>query len=44
MLKDRARFYGFENARNAKNGAKTAILWDKRCFGDLVAINYRVKS
>ena len=30
ILKDRARCYGYENARNAKNGAKTAILWVKR--------------
>ena len=44
VLKDRARCYGYESARNAKNGAKTTILWDKRCFRDLVAINYRVKS
>ena len=43
VLKDRARYYGYESSRNAKNGAKTAILWDKRCFRDLVAINYRVE-
>ena len=39
VLKDRGHFYGYESARNAKNGAKTAILWTKRCFRDLVAIN-----
>ena len=43
-LKDSARFYSYEGARNTENGTKTAILWDKRCFRDLVAINYRVKS
>ena len=30
ILKDRGPFYGYESARNAKNGAKTAILWVKR--------------
>ena len=40
ILKDKARCYGYESARNTENGAKTAILWDKRCFRDLVAINY----
>ena len=44
VLKDRARCYGYEGIRNTENGAKTAILWVKRCFKDLVAINYRVKS
>ena len=38
-LKDRAHCYGYESARNTENGTKTAILWDKRCFRDLFAIN-----
>jgi len=29
VLKDRAHCYGYEGARNAENGAKTMILWDK---------------
>ena len=29
--------------KNTENRTKTAILWDKQCFRDLVAINYRVK-
>ena len=41
ILKDRARCYGYESARNAENGARTANLWTKRCFRDLVAINYK---
>ena len=44
VLKDRARCYGYEGARNTENGAKTAILKVKQYFRDLVAINYRVKS
>ena len=39
ILKDRARCYGYGDARNAENGTKTANLWTKRCFRDLVAIN-----
>ena len=38
-LKDRARCYDYESARNAENGTKTAILQNKQCFRDLVAIN-----
>ena len=45
MLKDRVHCYGYESARNAENGAKMAILWDKRCFRNLlVTINQRVKD
>ena len=47
-LKERTKGKGsllwLRSSRNAENGTKTAILWDKRCFGDLVMINYRVKS
>ena len=42
-LKDRARCYGYESASNTENGTNTVILRTKRCFRDLVAINYRVE-
>ena len=29
-LKYRAHCYGYDNVRNAENGAKTAILWEKQ--------------
>ena len=29
-LKDRARCYGYESARNTENGARTWKLWDKQ--------------
>ena len=41
VLTDRGRCYGYESARNTENRTKTVILWDKRCFRDLVAINYK---
>ena len=30
ILKDRARCYGYESARNTENGARTWKLWDKQ--------------
>ena len=30
VLKDRARCYGYESARNTENGARTWKLWDKQ--------------
>ena len=35
ILKDKARCYGYESARNTENRAKTKKLWLKQCTRDL---------